>query len=100
MDKPRANTFTVIIAKWFLYLYAYYNHLNGDSLTGIVGVEQWGWGKIEVKLVCANKTCHKLPLKGNLPLQIAAKCTFSYRKYSLQIASIIGGVKSTLKYAT
>ena len=55
VDKPKANAFVVIIAKWFLYLYTYYNHLNKESLIKIVGVEQWGWGKVKVKLVCANR---------------------------------------------
>ena len=40
MDKPKVNTFTVIIAKQFLYLYTYYNYLGGESLTKIVSVKQ------------------------------------------------------------
>jgi len=40
-------------------------------------------------------------LKGNLLLQIAAKyISSSYRKYSLLITSIIGGIKSILEYTT
>jgi hypothetical protein len=40
MDKSKVNAFIVIIAKQFLYLYAYYNYLNGESLTRIIGVKQ------------------------------------------------------------
>ena len=40
VNKPKANTLTVIIVKRFLYLYTYYNHLNKESLTRIVGVKQ------------------------------------------------------------
>ena len=54
MDKPKVNALVVIIIKWFLYLYAYYNYLNKERLTGIVGVKQWGLGKVKVKLVCVN----------------------------------------------
>ena len=54
MDKFKANALMVIIAKQFLYLYTYHNHLNGESLTRIVGVKQWGWGKVKVKLVYIN----------------------------------------------
>jgi hypothetical protein len=55
VNKPKANALAVITAKWFLYLYTYYNHLNRESLTRIVGIEQWGWGKVKIKLVCTNR---------------------------------------------
>jgi hypothetical protein len=55
VDKPKVNTLTVITAKWFLYLYTYHNHLNRESLTRIVGVKQWGWGKVKIKLVYTNR---------------------------------------------
>jgi len=54
VHKPKANALAVMIAKRFLYLHAYYNHLNRKKLTGIVGVKQWGWGKVEAKLVYVN----------------------------------------------
>jgi hypothetical protein len=41
VDKPKVNAaFAVMIAKRFLYLYTYYNYLNGESLTRIVGIKQ------------------------------------------------------------
>jgi hypothetical protein len=55
VNKFKVNTFAVTTAKWFLYLCTYHNYLNGESLTKIVSVEQWGWGKVKVKLVCVNR---------------------------------------------
>jgi hypothetical protein len=40
VDKPKVNALIVIIAKWFLYLCAYHNHLNRESLTRIVNIKQ------------------------------------------------------------